>query len=75
MNSPMNGFTTIVVICWILTCNSILADNTSPKTKAKDEADKIVQHTKETVSQWRRIATSFKIPREEQEMMSVAFKD
>ena len=40
----------------------------------KDEADKIVQHTKEIVSQWRRIATSFKIPREEQEMMSVAFK-
>lgn len=39
-----------------------------------DEANKTVQHTKEIVSQWRRVATSYQIPREEQEMMSVAFK-
>jgi serine/threonine-protein kinase HipA len=40
----------------------------------KDEADKIVQHTKEIVSRWRSIATTYHITREEQEMMSVAFK-
>jgi serine/threonine-protein kinase HipA len=40
----------------------------------KDEANKAVQHTKEIVSQWHRVATSYQIPREEQEMMSVAFK-
>ncbi|MBO6080854.1 MAG: HipA domain-containing protein [Bacteroidales bacterium] len=40
----------------------------------KDEANKIVQHTKEIVSQWHRVATSYQIPREEQEMMSAAFK-
>ena len=40
----------------------------------KDEADKIVQHTKETVSRWRSLASSFHITREEQEIMSVAFK-
>ena len=40
----------------------------------KDEANKTVQHTKEIVSQWHRVATSFNISREEQEMMSVAFK-
>ena len=39
-----------------------------------DEANKTVQHTKEIVFQWRRVATSYQIPREEQEMMSVAFK-
>lgn len=40
----------------------------------KDEANKAVQHTKEIVSRWRRVATSYRIPHEEQEMMSVAFK-
>ena len=40
----------------------------------KDKANKTVQHTKEIVSQWRRVATSYQIPREEQEMMSPAFK-
>ena len=40
----------------------------------KDKANKAVQHTKGIVSQWRRVATSYQIPREEQEMMSPAFK-
>ena len=40
----------------------------------KDKANKIVQHTKEIVSHWRSIASSFHISREEQEMMAVAFK-
>ena len=40
----------------------------------EDKANKTVQHTKETVSHWRSIASSFHISREEQEMMAVAFK-
>ena len=39
----------------------------------KDEANETVQHTKEIVSRWRSLASSFHISREEQEMMSVAF--
>lgn len=41
---------------------------------SKDEANKTVQHTKSIVSQWRSIAASHNISREEQEIMSPAFK-
>lgn len=40
----------------------------------KDEANKTVQHIKKVVSRWRNIATAYHISREEQEMMSMAFK-
>ncbi len=41
---------------------------------AKTQAEQIVQHTKEVVSQWRSLATANHISREEQEMMSKAFR-
>lgn len=40
---------------------------------SKTQAEQIVQHTKEVVSQWRSLATANHISREEQELMSKAF--
>ena len=42
---------------------------------SKTQAEQIVQHTKEVVSQWRSLATANHLAREEQEMMRGAFKD
>lgn len=41
---------------------------------SKDEANKLVQHTKKIVSQWRSLATSYNISRDEQEIMASAFR-
>ena len=41
---------------------------------SKDEANKLVQHTKKVVSQWRSLAASYNISRDEQEIMASAFR-
>ena len=40
----------------------------------RDEANEAVQRTKKIVAQWPNIATNYGISREEQELMSPAFK-